>query len=58
MWLPKLRNVGHDGTMISESYEILRDLILGIVEPEFVSGSGQTLTRVQLLEVFQEDSRA
>jgi ubiquitin thioesterase protein OTUB1 len=54
--LPKLREAGFDGTVIDEGYEIPRDLIRGIVEPEPVSNSGQTLTPAQLLEVFQDDS--
>ncbi len=57
-FLPKLREAGFDGTVIDESYEIPRDLIRGVVEPETVSNSGQTLTPAQLLEVFQDDSRA
>jgi len=44
--------------VIDESYEIPRDLIRGIVEPELVSNSGQTLTPAQLLEVFQDDTSA
>ena len=57
-FLPKLREVGFDESVIDEAYEIPRDLIRGIVEPEPVSNSGQTLTPAQLLEVFQDDSRA
>jgi ubiquitin thioesterase protein OTUB1 len=57
-FLPKLREVGFDDSVIDEAYEIPRDLIRGIVEPEPVSNSGQTLTPAQLLEVFQDASRA
>lgn len=57
-FLPKLREVGFDESVIDEAYEIPRDLIRGIVEPEPVSNSGQTLTPAQLLEVFQDDSCA
>ena len=42
--------------MIDDSYEIPRDLINGIVDSEPVSNDGSTLTRAQLLEVFQDDS--
>jgi hypothetical protein len=42
--------------VIDDSYEIPRDLINGIVDPEPVSNNGSTLTRTQLLEVFQDDS--
>lgn len=55
-FLPKLREVGFDDSVIDEAYEIPRDLIRGIVEPEPVSNSGQTLTPAQLLEVFQDAS--
>ena len=57
-FLPKLREVGFDDTVIDESYEIPRDLIRGIVEPEPVLSSSHTQTPAQLLEIFQEDSRA
>jgi hypothetical protein len=39
--------------VIDESY-----LIRGIVEPEYVSNGGQTLTPAQPLEVFQDDMTA
>ncbi|KAF8258163.1 peptidase C65 Otubain-domain-containing protein [Lactarius quietus] len=55
-FLPRLEEVGFDRSVIDEAYEIPRDLIRGIVEPEPVSNSGQTLTPAQLLEVFQDDS--
>jgi len=42
--------------VIDDSYEIPRDLINGIVDSEPVSNNGTTLTRAQLLEVFQDDS--
>ncbi|KAI0255597.1 cysteine proteinase [Lactifluus subvellereus] len=54
--LPKLAEVGFEKTVIDESWEIPRDLITGIVDPEPVSNSGKTLTPAQLLEVFQDDS--
>lgn len=57
-FLPELLKAGFDATVIDESYEIPRDLIRGIVEPEPVSNSGHTLTPAQLLEVFQDDSCA
>ncbi|KAI9430852.1 cysteine proteinase [Lactarius indigo] len=57
-FLPKLREVGFDDMVIDESYEIPRDLIRGIVEPNPGSNSRQTLTPTQLLEVFQHDSRS
>jgi hypothetical protein len=56
--LPKLQEVGFDKTVIDESWEIPRDLITGIIDPELVSNSGKTLTPAQLLEVFQDDSSA
>ena len=55
-FLPKLREVGFEEMVIDDSYEIPRDLINGIVDPEPVSNNGSTLTRAQLLEVFQDDS--
>ncbi|KAH9003692.1 cysteine proteinase [Lactarius hatsudake] len=55
-FLPKLHEAGFDGMVIDESYEIPRDLIRGIVEPNPSSNSRQTLTPAQLLEVFQNDS--
>jgi len=55
-FLPKLRDVGFEDLVIDDSYEIPRDLINGIVDPEPVSNNGSTLTRAQLLEVFQDDS--
>lgn len=55
-FLPKLREVGFEEMVIDDSYEIPRDLINGIVDSEPVSNNGATLTRAQLLEVFQDDS--
>lgn len=55
-FLPKLREVGFDDLVIEDSYEIPRDLVNGIVDSEPVSNDGSTLTRVQLLEVFQDNS--
>ncbi|KAH9031883.1 cysteine proteinase [Lactarius pseudohatsudake] len=55
-FLPKLHEAGFDGMVIDESYEIPRDLIRSIVEPNPGSNNGQTLTPAQLLEVFQNDS--
>ena len=55
-FLPKLRQVGFEEMVIDDSYEIPRDLINGIVDSEPVSNNGTTLTRAQLLEVFQDDS--
>jgi len=55
-FLPKLRQVGFEEMVIDDSYEIPRDLINGIVDSEPVSNDGATLTRAQLLEVFQDDS--
>jgi hypothetical protein len=55
-FLPKLREVGFEKMVIDDSYEIPRDLINGIVDSEPVSNDGSTLTRAQLLEVFQDDS--
>lgn len=57
-FLPKLLEVGFEQMVIDDSYEIPRDLINGIVDPEPVSNNGSTLTRAQLLEVFQDDSSA
>ncbi|KAH9976866.1 peptidase C65 Otubain-domain-containing protein [Lactifluus volemus] len=54
--LPKLEQVGFDKTVIDESWEVPRDLIMGIVESDLVSNSGKTLTPAQLLEVFQNDT--
>lgn len=54
--LPQLKEAGFEQTVIDESWEIPRDLITGIVDPEPVSNSGKTLTPAQLLEVFQDDS--
>jgi ubiquitin thioesterase protein OTUB1 len=56
--LKSLRKVGFDESVIEEAYEVPRDLIRGIIEPDTVSNSGQTLTPAQLLEVFQDDTRA
>lgn len=42
--------------VIDESYEIPRDLIRGIVDPEKVSHNGTTLTPAQLLKEFQDES--
>ena len=54
--LPTLREVGLDGTLIDNSYEMPRDMIPGIIKPQLVSNSGQTLT--PLLEMFEDDDRA
>ncbi|KAN0141969.1 Peptidase C65 Otubain domain containing protein [Lactarius tabidus] len=54
--LKSLRKVGFDESVIEEAYEVPRDLIRGIIEPDTVSNSGQTLTPAQLLEVFQDDT--
>lgn len=56
--LKSLQKVGFDKSVIDEAYEVPRDLIRGIIEPDTVSNSGQTLTPPQLLEVFQDDTRA
>ena len=53
--LPTLREVGLDGTLIDKSYEVSRDMVPGIIKPELVSNSGQTLT--PLLEMFEDDDR-
>ncbi|KAH9980568.1 peptidase C65 Otubain-domain-containing protein [Russula compacta] len=55
-FLPKFREVGFEDMVIDDSYEIPRDLINGITDPEPVSNNGTTLTPAQLLEVFQDDS--
>jgi len=55
-FLPKLREVGFEDMVIDDSYEIPRDLINGVIDSEPVSNDGSTLTRAQLLEVFQDDS--
>jgi hypothetical protein len=55
-FLPKLREVGFKDMVIDESYEIPRDMIRGIVDPEPVSNNGTTLTRAQLLKEFQDES--
>jgi len=54
-FLPKLRDVGFTDMVIDESYEIPRDLIRGIVDPQPVSTTGTTLTRAQLLKEFQDE---
>ncbi|KAI0299058.1 cysteine proteinase [Multifurca ochricompacta] len=54
--LPTLREASFEDPVIDECYEVPRDLIRGIVEPEPVSNTGQTLTTAQLLEVFQDES--
>ena len=56
--LKGLQKVGFDKSVIDEAYEVPRDLIRGIIEPDTVSNSGQTLTPPQLLEVFQDDTCA
>jgi hypothetical protein len=55
--LPKLRDVGFTDMVIDESYEIPRDLIRGIVDPQQpVSTAGTTtLTPAQLLKEFQDE---
>ncbi|KAF8494372.1 peptidase C65 Otubain-domain-containing protein [Russula emetica] len=54
-FLPKLRDVGFTDMVIDESYEIPRDLIRGIVDPQPVSTTGTTLTPAQLLKEFQDE---
>jgi len=54
--LLKLAESGFEKTVIDDSWEIPRDLITGIVDPEPVSNSGKTLTPAQLLEVFQDNT--
>ena len=54
-FLPKLRDVGFTDMVIDESYEIPRDLIRGIVDPQPVSTTGTTLTLAQLLKEFQDE---
>jgi hypothetical protein len=57
--LPKLRDVGFTDMVIDESYEIPRDLIRGIIDPQpAVSTAGTTLTRAQLLKEFQDECSA
>jgi hypothetical protein len=54
--LPKLRDVGFTDMVIDESFEIPRDLIRGIVDPQPVSTTtGTTLTPAQLLKEFQDE---
>jgi hypothetical protein len=55
--LPKLRDVGFTDMVIDESYEIPRDLIRGIVDPQPVvsTTTGTTVTRAQLLKEFQDE---
>jgi len=58
-FLPKLRDVGFTDMVVDESYEIPRDLIRGIIDPQSVStttAGGTTLTRAQLLKEFQDES--
>jgi hypothetical protein len=56
-FLPKLRDVGFTDMVVDESYEIPRDMIRGIVDPQPVSTTaGTTLTRAQLLKEFQDES--
>jgi hypothetical protein len=57
-FLPKLRDVGFTDIVVDESYEIPRDLIRGIVDPQPVSTTGTTttLTPAQLLKEFQDES--
>ncbi|KAI9454268.1 peptidase C65 Otubain-domain-containing protein [Russula earlei] len=55
-FLPKLREAGFEDLVIDDCYEVPRDLVKGIVDPESVSTNGATLTRTQLLEVFRDDS--
>jgi hypothetical protein len=61
-FLPKLRDVGFTDMVIDESFEIPRDLIRGIVDPQPVSstGTGTTLpvTPAQLLKEFQDECSA
>jgi ubiquitin thioesterase protein OTUB1 len=54
--LLKLREAGFQEMVIEDSYEIVRDLINGIVDSEQVSNNGSTLTPAQLYTVFQDDS--
>jgi hypothetical protein len=55
-FLPRLRDVGFKDMVVDESYEIPRDLIKGIVDPEPVSTDGTTLTPARLLREFQDES--
>jgi len=55
-FLPRLREIGFKDMVVDESYEIPRDLIRGIVDPEPVSNNGKTLTPAQLLREFQDES--
>ncbi|KAF8487187.1 cysteine proteinase [Russula ochroleuca] len=57
-FLPRLREVGFKDMVVDESYEIPRDLIRGIIDPEPVSMStnGTTLTPAHLLREFQDES--
>ena len=55
-FLPRLRKVGFKDMVVDESYEIPRDLIRGIIDPEPVSNNGKTLTPAQLLKEFQDES--
>lgn len=54
-FLPKLRDVGFTDMVVDESYEIPRDLIRGIVDPQ---PTGTTLTPEQLLKEFQDECSA
>ncbi len=55
-FLPKLRDVGFTDMVLDESFEIPRDLIRGIIEPQPISTNGTTLTPEQLLKEFQDES--
>ena len=57
-FLPRLREVGFKDMVVDASYEIPRDLIRGIIDPEPVSFStnGTTLTPAHLLREFQDES--
>jgi hypothetical protein len=53
-FLPKLRDVGFTDMVIDESYEIPRDLIRGIVDPQQPVSTAGT-TPAQLLKEFQDE---
>ena len=55
-FLPRLRKIGFKDMVVDESYEIPRDLMRGIIDPEPVSNNGKTLTPAQLLREFQDES--
>ncbi len=42
--------------VVDESYDIPRDLIRGIIDPQPVLNNGTTLTPAQLLKEFQDES--